>query len=120
MSIPSSVYQKRLSGQTVKIAQSNQISDIVDCQGASPVGMVIPSAVTGTSISFFASLDAAPNTFMQMTDAGGTDISVGVTANRYIPLDPSLFAGVQYLQIKSNSAEAADRLLQVIMGPMWQ
>ena len=80
--------------------------------GRSPLAVEIPSAFTGTTLTFKSSATAAGTPVPVYYES--TLYSVTVAASRHVALNPNAFAGVKYLQIVSGSAEAAARDLILV------
>jgi predicted GTPase len=72
-------------------------------------------ASSGTTFTFQASDDA--NNFYDLYN-GSTQYSVTVAASRFVALNTEVMAGVRYLKVVSNSAEAASRDIIVINGEL--
>ena len=96
------------------IAASGTTSTAVDCAGL-VVGIQCPAALTGTTITFTAAALAGSQTTYGALYNGNTLVSYTVAADRYISLDPSIFAGVRSFKIVSGSTEAASRTFCVVM-----
>lgn len=80
-----------------------------------PVAILTPAALTGTSMTFQASLDGT--NFYDLYN-GSTQYSVTVAASRYIALNPDVFQGVAFIRLVSGSSEAASRDIYVISGEL--
>ena len=93
------------------IANGSQESGGVFIKGATLSGVYIPAVFTGTAISFLASHDG--QNFSPVMDGQGNEISRTVSAGQYIALDPTTFAGINHLKIKSGTAEAASRTMKI-------
>ena len=102
----------RQKGQTVEIASGETDSEVIRAGQAVPVGIYLPAAFTGTSISFTAS-DSGTGTFAPVIDSTGA-VSIDVSAGDYVSLPPALLAGCHYIKIVSGSSEAAARSLEVV------
>ena len=97
---------------TVTIESSGTTSSARDLNGlGNLVALVTPSALTGTSFTFQASTDGS--TYNAVYNEG-TQYSVTVAASRYVALDPSVFAGAQYVKVVSGSTEAAERTITLV------
>ena len=79
-----------------------------------PVAIILPSAFSGTQLSFQASVDAGA-TFSNVYDEA-TQYTVNVGASRYISLKRQPFEGVRYLRITSASTETAARSILTVSG----
>jgi hypothetical protein len=100
----------------VTIASSGTVSSSLTLEGGRTVfALRTPTALTGTTFTFQASDDA--NNFYDLYN-GSTQYSVTVAASRFIALNTEVMAGVRYLKVVSNSAEAASRDIIVINGEL--
>lgn len=102
---------------TATIASSSTTSSEIDLSGTTLCGIYIPSAFTGTSISFQAS-SASGGTFVAVKDGSGNSISKTVASSQFIRLDPTDFVGIRFLKIVSGSTEGADRILTLAARPI--
>jgi|SRR5271166_4565002 len=93
------------------IASGQQISAAFATGGMELVGVFIPAAFTGTTITFLASTTLG-GTYVPISNAAGL-VSYTVGASEYIAINPQDFYGVAFLQIKSGSAEGAARTLTI-------
>ena len=99
---------------TATIASSGTTSDTQTMDSNRiPLAIVIPSAFTGTAVTFKASAD---NATFQPLYYEGTQYSVNVGTSRFIALDRRAFESVKYVQIVSGSTETASRSITVISG----
>ena len=96
----------------VTIAASSTTSTLVYLKGFELTGILLPTAFTGTAVSFLASVDGT-NFYPLKTTTSGTSLSYTVAPSTFQAINPSDFAGVNYLKIVSNSSEAALRTLQL-------
>jgi len=97
---------------TTSIANSATTSAAVTTGGFSLVGILTPSALTGTTFTFTVSVDGT--NFFPLYNSSG-QVSYTVAASRYIAINPVDFYGVQYFKIVSGSTEAAARTLTLAM-----
>jgi hypothetical protein len=88
---------------------SSTTSAAVDTQGGSLVGLVMPAAFTGSSVTFQVSPDNV--TFSDYYDTDGNAVTVQVGASRYIGIVRDDFANARYIKIVSGSTEAAERTI---------
>lgn len=91
------------------IAASATKSGVVSCGGLTLCGILMPTAFTGTTITFEAS-NAADGTFSPVYNSAG-QVSYTVAAARFVSINPVDFQGVAFLKIVSGSAEGASRAL---------
>lgn len=94
------------------IASGQTKSGVIDLSGCVLVGLLTPSALTGTVFTFEAAT-SADGMFLPVYDAAGALVSVTVAASRFISILPSDLAGIQYLKIVSGSAEGAARTINL-------
>jgi hypothetical protein len=94
---------------SVTIASGQTESGAVDLHGMNLVGIMMPAAFTGTSVTFKGSLDGV--TYNDLYNTDGTALSVTVAADRFILIVPSDFAAVRYLKLVSGSSEGAERTI---------
>jgi hypothetical protein len=96
------------------IANGATASNVIDTTGFELVGIAIPSAFTGASISFTAA-PSATGTFQAVNKDDNTALSITVTASKTYALDPNKYSGLgPYFKIVSASAEAADRTIGLV------
>ena len=110
-------FDSQLVHTVATIASSGTTSGTIALAGTSPVGVYLPAAFTGTTLTFTACSTAAGTFVAILDDAGGT-LTRTVAQGRFLPLDPALFAGVAFLKIVSGSAEGAARDLIVVSRPV--
>ena len=104
--------QRIISGGSVTILNGATDSGAFNMKDVAFVGLIIPAAFTGASISFKVS-DKSDGTFVQLYDETGTLVSVAVGASRAYAL-PAAISGWQYVKVVSASAEVADRVLTFV------
>ena len=102
---------------TTNIASGATTSSEIDLSGTTICGIYIPSAFTGTGLTFSAST-VSGGTFVSIRDGAGNAISKTIAAGQYLRLDPTDFVGVRFLQIVSNATEAAARTLTLAARPI--
>lgn len=95
----------------VVIANGQQESGAQDCGGLSLCGILIPAAFTGTAITFEMAATLTGTYVPVKSTISGTALSYTVAQGAYYAIDPKDFSGVQFLKIKSGSAEGAARTL---------
>lgn len=77
------------------------------------VGIIFPSTLTGTAVSFLASVDGT--NYHAVYDATGTAVSVAVVASAYRALDPITFLGCMYIKVVSNATESGGDTIRLVM-----
>ena len=108
-----------------KVASGAATSSAVDCREGFPVAIQCPAAVTSATITFTAATlqelqgsNPAFTTYgaLQSGQTGSqATVSYDIAANRYIALDPAIFAGVASLKIVTAGNEGADRYFAVVL-----
>ena len=96
-------------GGAVTIANADTKSDPIHCKNADLVGLLMPAAFTGASVSFETS-NTSDGTFSPVYDSAGVLVSATAGTNRIITLPPSATAAfLGYVKVVSAQAEAAER-----------
>jgi len=100
--------------ETVIIENGQTESLELNTQGAKLVGIRLPSAMTGTILSFKISDNAG--SFLDYFNSAGVKLEIPITVDTHIGLLIDDFVPVQKIKIVSNSAEGAERTIIVILG----
>ena len=100
-----------LPGVSVAIASGDQSSAVVSLKGFVPVGVQTPAALTGTALTFEVCNSTGSSCVPLKVTTSGTALSYTVTTSSYYAFDPVPFNGVQFLKLKSGTAEGANRVL---------
>lgn len=98
----------------IDISDNTTQSSAAQCDGLLLSGIVFPSTMTGTTVTFDFSFNGT--TWYDVKETDGTDVSYTVSAGDVVRVDPSgwAFATPGFLRIVSGSAEAADRTINLI------
>lgn len=91
------------------VADGEDTSSVIETNGMSLCGILIPATFTSTALTFQAALEA-DGPFFPIKNKSGA-VSYTVAEGEYMAIDPSDFYGVQFLQIVCGSDEAAARTL---------
>ena len=92
-------------------------SSAIDCTRYQLVGFYTPGTITSTAITFQASADNS--TYVTVMEVGGAaTYSVTISTSDYIPLDPRVFAGAQYVKLVPGSSEGSARTITFIQRPV--
>lgn len=90
------------------VFNSSATSNAIDLQNYehSLVGLHIPSGFAGATMTFqAAAIDDSTGTYRTiMAVDGASAYTITITADRYIPLDPRVFAGVKLLKLVAASS----------------
>ena len=100
-----------LDTTSVTIAQGATVSSAIDMRGQAMVAILLPSALTGTTMSFKGSWDGT--NFYDAYNTSGTPLSIAVSTNRWVFFTATDFVALDYLQLVSGSAEAGARTIIV-------
>ncbi len=102
------------------IPSSADASPIFDCGGTIPGGLILPSTFTSSTISFSVSKYGFAGTFSTLTNFDGSAYSIAGAASKWIPLIPSLFAGVNYFILNFGTTQSSGGDIDVVLLPLWQ
>jgi hypothetical protein len=97
----------------IDVSESATVSNALDMRGKTLVGLIMPAALTSTSITFTGSDDNV--TFRALTNTSGTALTVTVSASKHICIVPADFASVRWLKLIMGSSEGADRTIIAVM-----
>src|SRR5690242_8642270 len=103
MSFPSSTHFRDFD--TTTIANGSSLAPAIDIGPNTLVAVVMPAAWDAAAMTFAGSIDGT--NFFPLYDETGTEINIPVAASRYVKLDPSVFAGVRYVQVRSGTSGSA-------------
>lgn len=82
----------------------------INLAGFSLVGIVTPSALTGTAFTFLASLDGVA--YVPLVNSSGA-VSYTVAVSQYLSVNPQDFYGVPFIKIVSGTTETAARTINL-------
>ena len=91
----------------LNIPMNTKISSIIACRGAALVGILVPVQFTGANLTFYTS-QFVDGTFVQVFNKAGA-VTYPVSAAEFVAIDPKDFMGIEFLQIRSDANEAAER-----------
>jgi hypothetical protein len=103
--------------RTISIASGQTTSAEEDIQDYMVAGLITPSALTSTTITFQAS-NASGGTFVDVYDSDGNQVSLAVAASRAIGLsgaEADALAPFKWIKVVCGSAEGAARTIQLIL-----
>lgn len=107
-------YKGNLTYNEVTIANGGTASTVIDLQGLVLVQIIMPAALTGTSITFQSCPTSSGGTFQTLYNSSNTAMSITVAASRSYNIAPVDFAGVRFLKVVSGSAEGAQRTIGLV------
>lgn len=88
--------------RTATIAESGNLSNAVIIDESLILGLILPSDWTAADLTLQASHDGT--NFANVYDSAGTEVTIKAAASRYITLDPSAFAGMQAIKLRSGTS----------------
>jgi len=97
---------------SLTVASGQTTSNAIDCNGQGIVGVIMPSDLTSTALTYTGSQDNS--TFTALYNTSGTQLAVTCAASRIILFTPGDLIGLQYIKLVMGTAEGADRTIQVI------
>jgi len=100
-----------ISQATATIASGQTVGAAFYTGAKVPVALQMPSAITGANFSFQGSPDGVT---YQAIYLGGANYAVAVAVAKNVVLNASAFAGLPFVKLVSDAAEAADRSVIVI------
>ncbi len=105
------------SVKSVTIASGASLSGAVACEGLRLAAVVMPAAWTAANLTFQGSVDGTR--FVNVHDDAGVEVTVTAAADRYIPVNPADWEGVQRLKVRSGTSgtpvnQAAGRIIQLV------
>lgn len=104
-----------VKAQTVTIPINTATSGVIDKGAHAFLALLMPSALTGTAMTFTASHDNT--TYVAVYDDSGNAVSITIAASRWIAMSPTVMAKLapfRYLKLVSGSNEAAARTIEVV------
>ncbi len=104
-----------IPGVAAVIPISTTKSNAFATTGMNLVGLSMPAAFTGATISFEVSSSLAGTYVPLYKIADNTLVSLTVTAGRAYSVDPALFNGFAFMKIVSASSEAAARTITLTL-----
>lgn len=106
--------EKYLVVAAATIANGQTVSAAIPTTGLSLVGIQLPAAFTGTTITFQGSVDGTTYQVVKSTTSG-TSLSYTVAQGTYVAVDPTPFYGLQFIKLVSGSAEGGARTFSVAL-----
>jgi hypothetical protein len=103
---------------SVTIASGNSLSGAVPIGDHVPVGIAMPASWDAAGLTFQVSCDGG-TTWNELYDSTGVETTFTVSTSRYIPLDPTVWIGINHIKIRSGTAavavnQTADRVLTLV------
>ncbi len=99
--------------QHIIIAESETTSDAIRLKGFGIVGVILPAALTSTSMTFEGS-QLSDSGFVPLYNTDGDLLSTAVAASRAVLFVPGDLVGINYAKLVMGSSEDAEREITVI------
>ena len=105
--------------QTAVTFSSNTTSTTLICGGTTPSALIIPSSFLAGTIAFNVSRDGV--NFYTLTNFDGSAFTVAAAggATQWIPLQPSQFCGVLFMQLVSSVSQTGSPTVDVSLIPIF-
>jgi len=112
----SSKFQNRREFATITIPISTATSSSYELGGTHLVGILMPSAFTGTKLTIEGSIDGV-NFYQLYGSTSGIAKEIKVTANKFIEIESNYDNPFNFVRLVSSSNESAQRILQIVCHP---
>jgi hypothetical protein len=90
---------------TATIASGTSLSGVLNLGGLRLFGIAMPAAWTAANLTFQMSPDGG-TTWVNMYDANGNEMTATTSSSRHIVIDPTNFAAIQLLKVRSGTSAA--------------
>lgn len=103
------------------IAEGAALSGAINLGGASLAGFQMPADWTAANLTFQGS--ATGETFYNLYDKNGNEVTVIAADDRYIQVDVADFAGIKHLKVRSGTSgsavnQVAARTIVLVLRPV--
>jgi hypothetical protein len=105
-----------LGATSVTIANGQTESSVFQLGEATHLALGMPSAFTGTTMTFKAS-STEGGTYVIVKDDAGADVSITVGTSRWVALQTAVMAKLaafRWLKLVSGAAEGGDRTIELV------
>ena len=111
-----SKFQSRREFATITIPISTATSSSYELGGTHLIGIIMPSAFTGTKLTIEGSIDGI-NFYQLYGSTSGTAKEIKVTANKFIEIESNYDNPFNFVRLVSSASESAQRILQIVCHP---
>jgi hypothetical protein len=111
-----SKFQSRREFASITIPISTATSSSYELGGTHLVGILMPSAFTGTKLTIEGSIDGI-NFYQLYGSTSGTAKEIKVTANKFIEIESNYDNPFNFVRLVSSANELAERILQIVCHP---
>lgn len=113
------VNEENLSQTGVTIESGEETSSIIYCRGTAPTGILLPSNFTSCNLNFLVSKTPA-GPFYSFCNLDGSEFTLPAEAGKWIPLNPTLFNSVLYMQVECDAPQDEDVTIDFSLAPIFQ
>lgn len=98
------------------IANGETVSSHYELGGTHLIGVLMPSAFTGTKLTIQGSIDGI-NFYELYGSSSGTAKEIKVSANKFIEIESNYDNSFNFIKLVSNASEAAERKIKIVCNP---
>ena len=107
------------SDTQVSVVANATTSSVLQCGGAAPTGIFLPSTFVACNITF--NVCKTPSgTFVPVTNFDGSAFTTAGSASVFIPLLPAMFNSVLYIQLGFSVAQTTAEIIDFSLAPIFQ
>lgn len=103
--------------RTATIASGQTVSEQIDLQGTSLLGVIAPASPGFTSLGFQVAIDPA-DTPVTLNNGFGSAYTVTIAGGQATPLDPTVFAGWRVVRLVAPGAVSGDQAFTLSSRPV--
>lgn len=102
------------------LAGETQFANFFDCGTVNPVGFYVDDAWTAANVTFIVGKQSAQGQISGVQkDINGVLLTIPVEPGDRIPLEPSIFGPIRYINIVSSLAQVANTVIQFDLAPVY-
>lgn len=103
--------------EELTIANGEALSGGINMGGSRLFAIIMPAAWTAAGLTFMASVDGT--NYYDLYTYNGIEFAAAAAADRYIVLEPEVFAAIKYIKVRSGTSatpvnQGADRTLTIV------
>ena len=107
------------SNTSVTVSASATSSSVLTCGGTSPTGIFLPSTFVTSNITFKV-CKTPDGSFLPVRNFDGTAFTVAGAASTFVPLLPSMFNSVLYIQLSFDQTQTSAEVIDFALCPIFQ
>ena len=99
------------------IVDNETESDAIDLSGTTLVAIAFPAEFDGTKLTLKAAQtsDAA---YVNVHESNGLALTIAGTASQIVTIEPAKLAGLQYIKLVADNAQAGDSIFTLMTRPV--